>query len=130
MTNGDVVEFGPTAGTPGTDFGVAGTRYYADATTGAITSGAVAGDTPVGFTVHAKRLVVRIGNPMTAADVTPVTWEALVPEGGIPGTDIADGAIDTTQLADGAVTVDKIGATGTPQDGVYLEGDGSWSAPA
>ena len=30
MTNGEIVEFGPTSGVPGTDFGTAGTTYYSD----------------------------------------------------------------------------------------------------
>lgn len=51
LTAGELVEFAGAAGTP----------YTANTTTGAITSGA-ASDTqvPVGFTVEATRLVVRI----------------------------------------------------------------------
>jgi hypothetical protein len=47
MTNGELVEFG----------GVPGTVYGADAGTGVITAG---GAVPVGFTVEADRLIVRI----------------------------------------------------------------------
>lgn len=62
MTDGDIVDFGPTSGTPGTDFGVPGTKYYADATTGAINATAAAGKYEVGFTVEKDRLVVRFNH--------------------------------------------------------------------
>lgn len=38
MTSGEIIEFGPTVGTPGTDFGTAGTVYYSD-TNGDIVAG-------------------------------------------------------------------------------------------
>jgi hypothetical protein len=60
MTAGEIVEFGPTAGTPGTDFGVAGTAYFANATTGAVTSTGGDGTVYLGATVEGTRLVVRV----------------------------------------------------------------------
>lgn len=60
MKFGEIVEFGPTSGTPGTDFGVAGTAYFANTTTGAISSTGGTGTVKVGHTVEARRLVVAI----------------------------------------------------------------------
>lgn len=60
MTAGELVEFG----------GVAGTRYYAHATTGVISS--TPSIYPVGETVEADRLVVRVG---TAAQATNVVGD-------------------------------------------------------
>lgn len=62
MTHGEIVEFGPTAGTPGTDFGVAGTSYFAASADGVINSTSAAGKTKVGHTVEGRRLIVRV-NP-------------------------------------------------------------------
>lgn len=57
MTSGEIVGFS----------GVAGTRYYANATTGGVSSTAGAGSVFVGFTVEADRLIVRTGsNPVAA----------------------------------------------------------------
>lgn len=65
MFNGHIVEFGPTAGVPGTDFGNAGTAYYAKANGDIVDSAtAAAGDIYVGFTVHSKRLVVNVARPV------------------------------------------------------------------
>ena len=47
MTSGEIVEFGPTAGDPGTDFGDPGTVYFADGTTGAVSDSGSAGDVRV-----------------------------------------------------------------------------------
>jgi hypothetical protein len=53
MTDGELVEMGSLA---------AGTKYTANTTTGVISNGAgSATQTPVGWTVEATRLVVRIG---------------------------------------------------------------------
>ena len=49
MTSGECVEF----------TGVAGTKYFADATTGVINATSAAGKVQVGFTVEADRIVVR-----------------------------------------------------------------------
>lgn len=57
MTAGEIVEWGPTAGTPGTDFGVAGTNYASNAA-GVIAAGT--GAAHIGCTVAAERLVVRV----------------------------------------------------------------------
>lgn len=57
MTAGEITEWDPvTAGTAG----VAGTVYYADATTGAITVTSAAGKTRVGHTAEATRLITRV----------------------------------------------------------------------
>lgn len=72
MTAGQLVEFGPssTGKVPGTDFGLAGKDYYADATTGVITDTGGDGTTYVGHTVEGKRLIVRVvGTPVVV--VTP-----------------------------------------------------------
>jgi hypothetical protein len=58
MRMGCVTDFGPTAGTPGVTFGVAGTKYYAHAD-GTIDATATAG-TYVGTTVEPDRLEVNI----------------------------------------------------------------------
>lgn len=62
MTSGEIVEFGPSdAGkVPGTDFGVAGTKYYAAPATGIVTSTGGAGTVYVGHTVEGQRLIVRV----------------------------------------------------------------------
>lgn len=57
MTAGEIVEFGPTAGDPGVDFGVAATNYASDED-GTIAAGT--GEAHIGCTVEAQRLVVRV----------------------------------------------------------------------
>lgn len=57
MTSGDITGFE----------GTAGTKYYADPTTGVISATNAAGKTYVGFTAEADRLVVRVGTNL----VTP-----------------------------------------------------------
>lgn len=57
MTNGEIVAFG----------GVAGTRYFANETTGVISSTSAAGAFRVGATVKADRLVVRFYSTAVAA---------------------------------------------------------------
>lgn len=61
MHDGEINEFGPTAGVPGTDFGAAGTAYYANGTTGAISATSAANAVFVGHTVEADRLIVHVG---------------------------------------------------------------------
>lgn len=61
MHDGEIVEFGPTAGTPGTDFGAAGTAYYASNSGGTISATSAANAVYVGHTVEASRLVVHVG---------------------------------------------------------------------
>lgn len=65
MHDGEIAEFGPTAGVPGQDFGDAGSAYYADGTTGAIAVAPggtpTAGSVYVGHTVEGSRLVVHVG---------------------------------------------------------------------
>ncbi len=58
MRAGCVTDFGPTAGIPGVNFGVAGTKYYAHAD-GSIDSTAAAG-VYVGTTVEPDRLEVNV----------------------------------------------------------------------
>ena len=104
MTSGEIVEFGPSdaESVPGTDFGTAGTVYYSD-DEGLVTDTNADGSLRVGHTVEGQRLVVRCEQTTTAG---AVTWSSLLPEGGIPISDIA--------------------ATGTPSASNYLVGDGSW----
>lgn len=59
MTAGHVIEFGPTAGVPGVNFGVPGTVYYSDAA-GAITSTKADGCVRIGHTVDGSSLIVRV----------------------------------------------------------------------
>jgi hypothetical protein len=67
MFSGEITDFGPTAGVPGTDFGVAGTAYYSDAA-GNITSTWAAGSWFVGRTVEPDRLIVNVSpGPLAAA---------------------------------------------------------------
>lgn len=64
MRQGCVTDFGPTAGTPGVNFGVAGTHYYA-AADGTISSTAGTGKVYVGTTVEPDRLEVNVNqNPL------------------------------------------------------------------
>jgi hypothetical protein len=58
MRNGCICDFGPTSGVPGTNFGVAGTAYYADPATGAISATKASGAYYVGATVEPDRLEV------------------------------------------------------------------------
>lgn len=67
MYSGEVTDFGPTAGVPGTDFGVAGTAYYSDAA-GNITATWASGSWFVGRTVEPDRLIVNVSaGPIAAA---------------------------------------------------------------
>lgn len=59
MTSGEIVDFGPTSGTPGTDHGAAGTSYYADTITGAVSDTGGEDSVYVGHTVEGQRLIVR-----------------------------------------------------------------------
>lgn len=111
MTSGEIVEFGPTAGDPGVDFGDAGTVYFS-AANGAISDSGAEGSLRVGHTVEGQRLIVRC-EQTTAAGA--VTWASLVPEDGIPATDLA-----------GDIPISKLDTTGTPTASNYLLGNGSW----
>lgn len=64
MRQGCVTDFGPTAGTPGVNFGVAGTKYYCDAA-GNISATGGSGKYYVGATVEPDRLEVNL-NPIPA----------------------------------------------------------------
>lgn len=80
LTAGCVVDFGPTTGTPGTDFGTPGTKYYADAATGEISSTAPTSAKPgyyVGTTVEKDRLEVRF-DPALITDGVGGTSEITV----------------------------------------------------
>jgi len=113
MTSGEIVEFGPTAGDPGVDFGDAGTVYFADGSTGAVSDSGSAGDVRVGHTVEGTRLIVRCEQTAVPATTT-VTWDSI---SGKPAV-IAAGADRAAVLA--------ILGTGTPSASNYLKGDGSW----
>lgn len=63
MREGCVTDFGPTTGVPGVDFGVAGTRYFSNPTTGAISATPAVGGYYVGVTVEPDRLEVNF-NPI------------------------------------------------------------------
>jgi hypothetical protein len=60
IDGGELLDFAPTSGVPQTDFGVAGTDYFGDPTTGAISSTPVNGCSYIGQTVEGSRLVVRV----------------------------------------------------------------------
>ena len=77
MTSGEIVEFGPTAGDPGVDFGDAGTVYFADGSTGAVSDSGSAGDVRVGHTVEGTRLIVRC--EQTAVPATTTVARILSP---------------------------------------------------
>jgi len=69
MKIGEIGNFAPTAGTPGTDFGVAGTDYFANGTTGVISATASDGSSYVGTTVEGSRLTVFVHPHTLAVDV-------------------------------------------------------------
>jgi hypothetical protein len=70
MTSGEITEFGPSDAdsVPGTDFGVAGTNYYAH-DDGTITATKGTDGVYVGHTVEPQRLIVRVTS--AAADFAP-----------------------------------------------------------
>lgn len=68
MYSGEVTDFGPTVGVPGTDFGNAGHAYYSDAA-GNITDVWAAGSTYVGHAVEPDRLVVKVNSIPAAASL-------------------------------------------------------------
>jgi hypothetical protein len=59
MRKGCITDFGPTAGNPGVDFGVAGTPYFSDAS-GIITATPADGSFYVGTTVEPDRLEANV----------------------------------------------------------------------
>jgi len=63
MTSGEIVE---ATASDGTTALTAGTAYFADPTTGFIEATAT-GDTKLGFTVEATRLIVRLGDLVVPA---------------------------------------------------------------
>lgn len=66
MTDGEIIEFAPTATTPGEGYGAAGTAYFANTSTGAISTTGTAGAHKVGFTAEASRLIVHAGDGVVA----------------------------------------------------------------
>ena len=66
MREGCITDFCPTDGNVGVDTGVAGTAYYANPTTGEISSTAAAGAIYVGFTVEPGRLEVNVNGTVHA----------------------------------------------------------------
>jgi hypothetical protein len=65
MTSGEVTDFGPTTGTPGVDFGIAGKAYYSNAA-GVVSDTWAAGSTYIGHCVEPDRLICRV-NPIPPA---------------------------------------------------------------
>lgn len=66
MTSGEVTDFGPTTGVPGTDFGLAGKAYYSTAA-GIISDTWAAGSWYIGHTVEPDRLNVLVNRIPAAA---------------------------------------------------------------
>jgi hypothetical protein len=65
MRSGCITDFGPTAGNPGVDFGVAGTKYFANSSTGVVSATPAVGSVLVGATVEPDRLEVNVvQNPL------------------------------------------------------------------
>lgn len=62
MTDGELIEFAPTATTPGSGFGTAGTAYFANTSTGVISTTGTTGAHKVGFTVEGSRLIVHLAH--------------------------------------------------------------------
>lgn len=58
MTDGEIIEFAPTATTPGSGNGAAGTSYFGNTSTGAISTTGTTGAHKVGFTAEGSRLIV------------------------------------------------------------------------
>jgi hypothetical protein len=90
MRFGEITNFAPTAGVPDTDFGVAGTDYFADNSTGIITATATADSTPIGFTATGDRLIVTVDTgvpgskppaglsvPAKTATTVTLSWAAV-----------------------------------------------------
>lgn len=69
MRNGEITSFAPTAGVPNTDYGVAGTDYFAHPTTGVISATPVDGSTYVGTTAEGSRLLVWVEPHSLPVDV-------------------------------------------------------------
>lgn len=59
MTDGQIVEFGPSTGVPGTDFGVAATDYFGH-NDGSVTATKGADGVYFGHTIEGQRLTVRV----------------------------------------------------------------------
>lgn len=68
MYSGEVTDFGPTTGVPGTDFGAAGHAYYSNAA-GVISDVWAAGSTYVGHCVEPDRLIVKVNSIPAAASL-------------------------------------------------------------
>ena len=66
MTDGELIEFAPTATVPGAGYGAAGTAYFASTSTGVISTTGTAGAHKVGHTAEGSRLIVHV-----AAAVVP-----------------------------------------------------------
>ena len=68
MYSGEVTDFGPTTGVPGTDFRAAGHAYYA-AANGNISDVWAAGSTYVSHCVEPDRLIVKVNSIPAAASL-------------------------------------------------------------
>lgn len=66
MTDGEIIEFAPTATTPGSGSGAAGTSYFANASTGAISTTSTTGAHKIGFTAEGSRLIVHAADAPVA----------------------------------------------------------------
>ena len=62
MTDGEIIEFAPTATTPGAGYGAAGTAYFANTSTGVISTTGTTGAHKVGHTVESSRLIVHVAH--------------------------------------------------------------------
>ena len=69
LHHGEITDFAPTAGIPGTDFGVAGTDYFGHPTTGVISATASDGCAFIGQTVEGSRILVHVRPHSLAVDV-------------------------------------------------------------
>lgn len=69
LAAGEITDWAPTAGVPGTDFGTAGTEYFGHPTTGVISATAVDGCAYIGTTVEGSRLLAHVAPHVLAVDV-------------------------------------------------------------
>lgn len=94
MTSGEVVEFGPSDGVPGVDFGTAGTVYYAG------------NDGNVGAGADEVQTVTVTGDPFT------LTWDGQGPTADLPETTATAAQVQAALEALSNIDVGDVSVTG------------------
>lgn len=122
MTSGEIVDFGPTFGTPGTDFGAAGTAYHSQAANDEVQTVTITG-TPTGgtftLTFNGETTATiaynaSAANVKTALDALNGIDAVTCGGGALPGTPVtvtfSGDAVD--DMAHNLMTADGTGLTG------------------